>query len=63
MLEIAIISGLAVVCIYTNSKLFCAFCIIFVCFVDIVTVAIIKPYKYGFISWWKGENNDTETVL
>jgi hypothetical protein len=49
--------------IYSNNKIFSAFCICIITVIDIVVVAVIKPYRFGFISCFKGEDNDTETLF
>ena len=59
LLEILLISGLVMATIYSNSKIFSAMCIVFACVVEIVVLAVIKPYRYGFVSCFKGEDNDT----
>jgi len=63
MLVNIVISGLVMVTIYSNNKLFSTLCIIFVSFLDIVFVAVIKPYKFGFVSCSKGEDNNTEAIF
>ena len=60
LIEILLISGLVMATIYSNSKIFSAMCIVFACVVDIVIVSVVKPYRYGFVSCFKGEENDTE---
>ena len=49
--------------IYSNSKIFSALCIVLTAVVDIVIVAVVKPYRYGFVSCFKGEDNDTEILF
>lgn len=49
--------------IYSNSKLFSALCIVFIAVVDIVIVAVVQPYRYGFVSCFKGEDNNTEILF
>lgn len=63
MLTGAVISGLVMATIYSNSKLFSTLCIIFVSFLDIVVVAVVKPYRWGFVSCCKGEDNNTEMLF
>ena len=60
LISILFISGLVMATIYSNSKVFSAMCIVFLCVVEIVIVSVAKPYKYGFVSCFKGEENDTE---
>lgn len=57
------ISGLIVATIYSNSKVFSAMCIVFSAVADIVVVAVVKPYRFGFVSCCKGEDNDTEVMF
>ena len=49
--------------IYSNSKIFSAMCIVSACVVDIVVVAVVKPYKFGFVSCFMGEGNETEIMF
>ena len=49
--------------IYSNSKIFSAMCIVSACVVDIVIVAVVKPYKFGFVSCFMGEGNETEMMF
>lgn len=51
------------VTIYSNNKLFATIFIIFIAFVDIVIISIAKPYLYGFVSCFKGEDNNTESLF
>jgi len=53
-LETTIISGLVMLTIYSDSKVLSTLCIIFLSFFDIIIVAVVKPYKFGFVSCWKG---------
>jgi hypothetical protein len=43
----------------SNSEL-SAFTIIFVAVIEIITIAAVRPYKYGFVSCFIGQDNDTE---
>ena len=64
IIETLIISGLVMAIIYSNSKIFSALCIVLTAVVDIVViVAVVKPYRYGFVSCFKGEDNDTEILF
>lgn len=63
LIEGLIISGLVVATIYSDNKIFSAFCIITICVIDIVVVAVVKPYHFGFVSCFKGEDNDTEVLF
>lgn len=63
MIEVLVISGLVMATIYSNSKIFSAFCIVLIAVFDIVVVSVVKPYRYGFISCFKGEENDTEVLF
>ena len=49
--------------IYADTKLFATLCIIFIMLIDIVVVAINKPYKFGFVSCFKGDENKTESLF
>jgi hypothetical protein len=31
--------------------------------IDIVVVAVVKPYRFGFVSCFKGDDNDTEILF
>ena len=57
MIIIAALSCLAIITIYSDSKLFTVVCIICVALVDTILVSIVKPYKYGFVSCFKGKDN------
>lgn len=57
MLLIALISTIIIVTQYTDNKLFATIAIIFVSLVDIVVISIAKPYKFGFVSCFKGDDN------
>lgn len=57
------ISTLIIATLYSNYQLFASICIIFLSLVDIVLVATLKPYRYGFVSCFKGEDNDTEVTF
>lgn len=59
MISVFAISTLIIVTLYTDNKLFATIAIIFISFVDIVVITIIKPYKFGFVSCFKGEDNNT----
>jgi hypothetical protein len=63
LLQIMAISALVMATIYSNSKIFSALCIVFIAVVEIVIVAVVKPYRYGFVSCWKGEENETEQTF
>ena len=58
-----VISGLVMATIYSNSKIFSAMCIVFTAVIDIVIVSVVKPYRYGFVSCFKGEQNETEQMF
>ena len=53
MVLITMLSCLAIITIYSDSKLFTVVCIMFVAIVDTILVAVVKPYKYGFVSCFK----------
>jgi len=54
MVETFLIAGLVMATIYANGKIFSALCVILLAVMDIVLVAVIKPYRYGFVSCFKG---------
>lgn len=58
-----VISTLIIVTIYTNNKLFATISIIFISLIDVVLLSIVKPYRYGFVSCFKGEDNNTESMF
>ena len=49
--------------IYSNSKVFSALCIVLTGVIDIVVVAVVNPYRFGFVSCFKGYDNDTEILF
>ena len=49
--------------IYSNSKIFSALCIVLTAVIDIMIVAVVKPYRFGFVSCCKGEDDDTEVLF
>jgi hypothetical protein len=57
------ISTLIIVTIYSDNKLFATISIIFISFVDIVIITVVKPYRFGFVSCFKGEDNETEVMF
>ena len=63
MLESVFVSGLVMATIDSNTNIFSALCIVFTAVIEIVVVAVVKPYRYGFVSCFKGEDNDTEAVF
>jgi hypothetical protein len=56
-------STIIILTIYSNQKLFATIAIIFISFLDIVLLSVIKPYRFGFVSCIKGEDNDTESMF
>lgn len=63
MLNIVLISTIIIVTQYTDNKLFATIAIIFISLVDIVVISIAKPYKFGFVSCSKGDDNETEVMF
>jgi hypothetical protein len=59
MINVVAISTLIILTIYSNSKLFATIAIIFISLIDIVMISVVKPYRYGFVSCFKGEDNNT----
>jgi hypothetical protein len=57
------ISTLIIATLYSNYQLFASISIIFLALLDIVLVATLKPYRYGFVSCFKGEDNETEIIF
>ena len=49
--------------IYSNSKVFSPLCIVLVGVIDIIVVAVVQPYRYGFVSCCKGDDNLSEAVF
>lgn len=56
-------SGLVMAMIFSNSKVFSALCIVVIAVVDIIVVGIVQPYRFGFVSCCKGEENNTELLF
>ncbi len=63
ILETVVMSGLVMAMIFSNSKLFSALCIVVIAVVDIIVVGILQPYRYGFVSCRKGQENKTELLF
>ena len=63
MVSTVIISTIFIWTIYSGQKLFAAIAIIFISLLDIVLLSVIKPYRFGFVSCWKGEGNNTEVIF
>jgi hypothetical protein len=47
-------STIIILTIYSDQKLFATIAIIFISLLDIVLLSVIKPYRYGFVSCFKG---------
>lgn len=47
-------STIIIFTIYTDQKLFATIAIIFISLLDIVLLSVIKPYRFGFVSCFKG---------
>jgi hypothetical protein len=63
MLSTVVTSTIIILTIYSNQKLFATIAIIFVSLLDIVLISVIKPYRYGFVSCFKGDDNNTESMF
>lgn len=47
-------STIIILTIYSDQKLFATIAIIFISLLDIVLLTVIKPYRFGFVSCFKG---------
>lgn len=56
-------STIIILTIYSSQKLFATIAIIFISLLDIVLLSVIKPYRFGFVSCFKGEDNNTESMF
>ena len=63
MLSTVATSTIIILTIYSNQKLFATLTIIFISLIDIILISVIKPYRYGFVSCIKGEDNSTESMF
>lgn len=63
MISVVTVSTIIILTIYTDNKLFATIAIIFISLLEIVLVSVIKPYRYGFVSCFIGDDNDTEVMF
>ena len=63
ILFITALSGLAIITIYSDSKLFTVVSIMIITIIDVIIIAMVKPYKYGFVSCFKDDDNKTERMF
>ena len=54
---ITCISAMVMLTIFGDKKLLATLAIILIMLIDIIVVAINKPYKYGFVSCFKGKED------
>ena len=63
MVSTVTMSTIIILTIYSSQKLFATIAIIFISLLDIVLLSVIKPYRFGFVSCFKGEDNNTESMF
>lgn len=54
---IILMASLVMLTIYSNTKLFSPLCFMLLAIIDIIIVAIVQPYRFGFASCCKAERN------
>lgn len=57
MLWIMLMSSLVMLTIYSNNRLFSPLCFMLLALIDIIIVAVVQPYRFGFASCCKAGRN------